>query len=161
MCSRQEDRPEINYRSSQKVKRLKTLFPKWFRWLFCFGLACVVLVTAWVGCASLEQRKTEARIRHYFAFNPREPQTGSVIESNLLARFPIGTPVNKLQTWLAGQGLGVDGHSRTWQTNQYVSYQVDDYSDAWFSMRHTQVTATFDDQQKIQNIQAQVYSYGL
>ena len=140
---------------------MKKLFPKWFRLLCYFGLGCIVLVAVLVGCASLEQRRTEARIRHYFALDAREPLTGSVIESNLLARFPIGTPVNKLQTWLAGQGLGVDGHSMTWQTNQYVSYQVYDYSDAWFSMRHTQVTATFDDQQKIQNIQAQIYSYGL
>ncbi|MGO9587278.1 MAG: hypothetical protein ACLP2Y_13870 [Limisphaerales bacterium] len=137
------------------------LFTKRFRWHFCFGLTCVVLVTACISCGSLEQKRTEARIRHYFALDSREPLTGSVIESSLLARFPIGTPVNKLQTWLAGQGLGVDGHSTTWQTNQYVSYQVYDYSDAWFSMRHTQVTATFDDRQKIQKIQAQVYSYGL
>ena len=69
--------------------------------------------------------------------------------------------MDRLQAWLAGQGLGVDGHSMTWQTNHYVSYQVYDYSDAWFSMRHTQVTATFDDQQKIRKIQAQIYSYGL
>jgi hypothetical protein len=131
------------------------------RMLCYFGLACVVLAAAGIGCGSLEQRKTEARIRHYFALGSHEPLTDVVIESNLLARFPVGTPVNKLQTWMAGQGLGVDGHSMTWQTNQYVSYQVYDYSDAWFSMRHIQVTATFDDQLKIQNIQAQVYSYGL
>jgi hypothetical protein len=139
---------------------MKKLFPKWFR-LFCyFGLACVVLVTVWVGCASLEQEKTEARIRHYFALNSDEPLTDSVIQSNLLAHFPIGTPVNKLQIWLAGQGLGVDGHSMTWQTNQYVSYQVYDYASG-FWMHHIQVTATFDDRLKIQNIQAQAYNYGL
>jgi len=135
--------------------------PKWFRWLSYFGLACVVLVATCVGCGSLEQRKTKARVRYYFALNPDEPLTSSVIESNLLARFPIGTPVNTLELWLASRGLGVDGHSMTWQANQYVSYQVYDYSDAWFSMRHTQVTAAFDNQKKIQNIQAEIYSYGL
>jgi hypothetical protein len=140
---------------------MEKLFQKWFRWLFNFGLTCVVLVAACVGCGNLEQRKTEARIRHYFAVDSHEPLTGAVIESNLLAHFSIGTPVNKLETWLAGQGLGVDGHSMTWQTNQYVSYQVYDYSDAWFSMRHVQVTAYFDNQQSILNIQAQVYSYSL
>ena len=140
---------------------MKKLFPKWFRLPCYFGPACIVFVAAGVGCGSLEQKKTEARVRHYFALNSHEPLTDSVIQSNLLAHFPIGTPVNKLQTWLVGQGLGVDGHSMTWQTNQYVSYQVYDYSDAWFSMRHIQVTATFDGQQKIQNIQAQAFSYGL
>lgn len=140
---------------------MNKLFPKWFRLLCYLGLACVALLIGCIGCGSIEQRKTETRIRHYFALDSRAPLTSSVIESNLIARFPTGTPVIKLEIWLAGQGFGVDGHSRTWQTNQYVSYQADDYSDAWFSMRHTQVTATFDDQQKILNIQAQVYSYGL
>jgi hypothetical protein len=140
---------------------MKKLFQKWVQLLCCFGLACIILVAACVGCGSLEQRKTEVRIRHYFALGSHEPLTDTVIQSNLLAHFPIGTPVNQLETWLTGQGLGMDGHSMTWQTNQYVAYQVNDYSDAWFSMRHIQVTAIFDDEMKIKNIQAQVYSYGL
>ncbi len=160
MRSRQRKLHEINFQSSKSKAREKA-FSKMVSIALLFWAACIVFVAAGVGCGSLEQKKTETRVRHYFALNSQEPLTDSVIQLNLLARFPIGTPVNKLQTWFTGQGLGVDGHSMTWQTNQYVSYQVDDYSDAWFSMRHIQVTATFDDQQKIQNIQAQVYSYGL
>jgi len=140
---------------------VKVNLPKWVRVCGCILLAGTILTTACVGCGALEQRKTEARIRNYFALGPSEPLTSPVIQSNLLAYFPLGTPVDRLETWLMARGLGVDGHSVTWQTNQYVSYHVYDYSDAFFSMRHIQVTAGFDGQLQITNIQAEVYSYGL
>jgi hypothetical protein len=142
--------------------------PKWLRILYCFGLACAVLiavcillVATCIVCSHLEQRKTEARIRHYFGIGSSEPLTDSVIKSNLLANFPLGTPVSELEKWLSGRGLGVDGHSDTWQTNQYIVYQVYDYSDAWFSMRHIDVQATFDEHLNITNIQTDVFSYSL
>ena len=140
---------------------MKKRLPCWFQVCGCSLLAGIVLISICVGCASLEQKKTETRIRNYFALDPRDPLTGPLIESNLLARFPSGTPVDRLESWFATRGFGADGHSLTWQINQYVSYQVHDYSDAFFSMRHIQVTASFNRQSQITNIQATVYSYGL
>jgi hypothetical protein len=153
---------------SGKSQQTNRKIPKWFRMLCYFGLACAIMVAACavvvVACISYshrEQAKTEARIRHYFGLRSGEPLTDSVIESNLLANFPLGTPVNKLEKWLSVQGLGVDGHSETWQTNQYIAYQVDDYSDGVLSMRHISVQAEFDDHLNVTNIQAYVYSYSL
>lgn len=141
---------------------MKRQFRKWFYvlgGLLLAGIFLIVVVAA--GCGSLQQHQAETRVRHYFTLAASAPLTDSVIVSALQARFPIGTPVNQLKTWLTGQGLGVDGHSSIWETNQCVYYQVEDYADAFLSMRHIQISVSFDASQKIQDLQASVYSYSL
>lgn len=131
--------------------------PKWLRMLGYLGLVCAVLLAACTYC-HFQKTKAEARIRHYFSLRSSDPLTVSVIESNLRAYFPLGTPVDKLEKRLSNQGFGVDGYSDIRRTSQIIVFQVHGYSDVWFSTRRIEVRAMIDDHLNITNIRAYVYN---
>jgi hypothetical protein len=136
-----------------------------------FGFLAVSLILAVILAGCVSPYPPSSTVRHYFALGPDTPLTDDAIKSALLARFPIGTPILEAQTWLASQGLGVDGHSQTWeyqagslsqppQYKQGVAYDVF-YSNGWANTFHLTLSFTIDDQRKIQAIRVQNGSYSL
>jgi len=139
--------------------------PKWLRLAIYFLVAVFLLVAGLIAFINIDVRieraKGDARVRHYFALSPDTPLTEASIKSALLARFPINTPVDKAQAWLAAQGLGVDGQSSTWQEKQMIGYQVNDYVNGFIDNKHIGVSLSVDSRNRIQEIDAWAIDFSL
>jgi hypothetical protein len=143
------------------ITGMKTTLPKWLRYIGYVIFVGFILIFAVVGCGSIEQKKTETRIRHYFGLAPHEPLNSTNIQSALLLQFPAGTPITNVEATLTERGIGKDGNSMMWQTNSFLGCEPYDYSDAWFSMRRIQVNFDLDEQQKVKQIQVDSFDIGL
>jgi len=129
----------------------------WFVVLSC----AAVLTTGVAGCGIMQQRDTEARVRGYFGLPRCGSLEGTNIQSAMLHQFPVGTASTKVQTSLFERGMGGDGASKIWRTNNILGCGPNDYSDGWFSKRRIGVWFVLDGQGEVTNIQVQSFSYGL
>jgi hypothetical protein len=122
-------------------------------------------ISGCIGFGNVEQKKTEARIRHYFGLASSKSMNSTNIQSALLLQFPVGTPSFRVEASLAERGVGKDGKSMMWrpETNKWwtgnsLCCGPNDYSDGFISMRRIQVVFNLD-QQKVKAIEVFSFSY--